>query len=222
MAIVQVSVFEAVNAVTGRYPPQRAKLTPAPGRLGGGRGRGGDARRALEAHAGPAGGHRRRLPGAARIGPRRPREDRGHRASASRPPTAIVALCADDGAVAPDVYRPHTTAGVYVPTVGPAVPHWGRRRPWVMTARRPVPSRPAARAHQRHLGARLQRDQGGRAAGTARSARRSRPRSPSSGKRRRPPSTGRSRARSPAMPGRDVTDNARLFAAGRDGHGRRR
>ena len=31
MAIVQVSVFEAVNAVTGRYPPQRAKLTPAPG-----------------------------------------------------------------------------------------------------------------------------------------------------------------------------------------------
>src|SRR5262245_23071007 len=31
MAIVQVSVFEAVNAVTGRYPPQRAKLAPAPG-----------------------------------------------------------------------------------------------------------------------------------------------------------------------------------------------
>ena len=31
MAIVQVSVFEAVNAVTGRYPPQRAKLGPAPG-----------------------------------------------------------------------------------------------------------------------------------------------------------------------------------------------
>ena len=31
MAIVQVSVFEAVNAVTGRYPPQRAKLTPAQG-----------------------------------------------------------------------------------------------------------------------------------------------------------------------------------------------
>ena len=29
MAIVQVSVFEAVNAVTGRYPPQRAKLKSA-------------------------------------------------------------------------------------------------------------------------------------------------------------------------------------------------
>src|ERR1700730_6285060 len=31
MAIVQVSVFEAVNAITGRYPTYRVKLTPAPG-----------------------------------------------------------------------------------------------------------------------------------------------------------------------------------------------
>src|ERR1700675_3552521 len=31
MAIVQVSVFEAVNAITGRYPAYRVKITPAPG-----------------------------------------------------------------------------------------------------------------------------------------------------------------------------------------------
>ena len=31
MAIVQVSVFEAVNAITGRYPPQRVKINAAPG-----------------------------------------------------------------------------------------------------------------------------------------------------------------------------------------------
>jgi len=31
MAIVQVSVFEAVNAITGRYPPQRTKISAAPG-----------------------------------------------------------------------------------------------------------------------------------------------------------------------------------------------
>ena len=31
MAIVQVSVFEAVNAITGRYPPYRAKINAAPG-----------------------------------------------------------------------------------------------------------------------------------------------------------------------------------------------
>src|SRR4029453_3897188 len=31
-------------------------------------------------------------------------------------------------------YRPHTTPGGYVPTASPAVPHWGKRRPWVMTS----------------------------------------------------------------------------------------
>jgi hypothetical protein len=31
MAIVQVSVFEAVNAITGRYPALRTKITAAPG-----------------------------------------------------------------------------------------------------------------------------------------------------------------------------------------------
>lgn len=30
-------------------------------------------------------------------------------------------------------YRPYTTAGKYVPTTIPAVPHWGRRRTWVLT-----------------------------------------------------------------------------------------
>jgi PAP2 superfamily len=48
--------------------------------------------------------------------------------------TAILASCADDGAVAPNTYRPHTTPGVYVPTVFPVVPHWGKRKPWVMTS----------------------------------------------------------------------------------------
>jgi hypothetical protein len=31
MAIVQVSVFEAANAITGRYPTSRVKVTAAPG-----------------------------------------------------------------------------------------------------------------------------------------------------------------------------------------------
>src|SRR5436309_12094879 len=31
MAIVQVSVFEAVNAITGRYPEHRVQITAAPG-----------------------------------------------------------------------------------------------------------------------------------------------------------------------------------------------
>ncbi|MBP2672196.1 MAG: phosphoesterase, PA-phosphatase related protein, partial [candidate division NC10 bacterium] len=45
---------------------------------------------------------------------------------------AVLALRADDGGTALEVYRPRTAAGVYVPTVIPAVPHWPRRKPWVM------------------------------------------------------------------------------------------
>ena len=132
MAIVQVSVFEAVNAVSGRYPPQRAKLAPAP---------------SASAEAAVAAATRTAL---AKLMPaQQPAIDADYQALLGRVPdgsaktagialgeqaaTAIVALCADDGALAPEVYRPHAAPGVYVPTTGPAVPHWGARRPWVMS-----------------------------------------------------------------------------------------
>jgi hypothetical protein len=132
MAIVQVSVFEAVNAVSGRYPPQRAKLAPAPN---------------ASVEAAVAAATRTAL---AKLMPgQQPAIDADYKALLGRVPdgsaktagialgeqaaTAIVALCADDGALAPDVYRPHAAPGVYVPTTGPALPHWGARRPWVMS-----------------------------------------------------------------------------------------
>ena len=131
MAVVQVSVFEAVNAITGRYPPQRAKLNPAPG---------------ASVEAAVAAATRTAL---SKLMPAQQAAiDADYQALLASVPdgpakaagialgeqaaTAIVALCADDGMVAPDVYRPHAAAGAYVPTVGPAVPHWGKRRPWVM------------------------------------------------------------------------------------------
>jgi hypothetical protein len=131
MAVVQVSVFEAVNAVTGRYPPQRAKLAPAPG---------------ASVDAAVAAATRTAL---SKLMPAQQAAiDADYQALLASVPdgpaktagialgeqaaTAIVAICADDGMVAPDSYRPHTAAGVYVPTTGPAVPHWGKRRPWVM------------------------------------------------------------------------------------------
>jgi hypothetical protein len=46
---------------------------------------------------------------------------------------ALLALCADDGAATPESYRPRTTPGVYVPTVIPAVPQWPQRKTWLMT-----------------------------------------------------------------------------------------
>jgi PAP2 superfamily len=132
MAIVQVSVFEAVNAITGRYPAYRAKMTPAPG---------------ASVDAAVASATRFAL---SRVMPAQQAAiDADYQAQLATIPDgsakaagiavgeqaadAIVAACADDGMVAPDMYRPATPVGVYVPTTGPAVPHWGKRRPWTMT-----------------------------------------------------------------------------------------
>ena len=132
MAIVQVSVFEAVNAITGRYPPYRAKITPAPGASV--EAAVASATRTallklMPAQQAAIDADYHALLGAVPDGPAKT----AGVAVGEQAATAIVAACADDGMVAPDVYRPHTAAGVYVPTVVPAAPHWGKRRPWGMT-----------------------------------------------------------------------------------------
>jgi hypothetical protein len=93
-----------MNAITGRYPASAVKIAAAPG---------------SSVDAAVAAATRTAL---SKLMP------------AQQAEAAVVASCADDGAVALDTYRPHTTPGVYVPTLLPAVPHWGKRRPWVMTS----------------------------------------------------------------------------------------
>ena len=46
----------------------------------------------------------------------------------------IIALRANDGADAPESHRPHTSPGVYVPTVVPVFSTVGAMTPWTMTA----------------------------------------------------------------------------------------
>ena len=133
MAIVQVSVFEAVNAVTGRYPAFRAKLAPAPGASL-------DAAVAsatrtallklMPAQQAAIDADYQSALGPLPDGPAKA----GGIAVGEQAAEAIVALCANDGSVAPNTYRPYTAPGAYVPTVFPAVPHWGKRMPWVMTS----------------------------------------------------------------------------------------
>jgi hypothetical protein len=210
MAITQVSVFEAVNAITGRYPPQRATLAPAPG---------------ASVEAAVAAATRtalsKLLPAQQAVidadyqallasVPDGPAKTAGI-AVGEQAAAAIVAICADDGMVAPDVYRPHAAPGIYVPTMGPAVPHWGKRRPWVMSRGdhfRPGPP-PALTSDTWARDYNEIKAVGGR-----------------NSTRRTPEQTAVAKfweatapviywpiARSVAgMPGRDVTDNARLFA----------
>ena len=46
----------------------------------------------------------------------------------------VLAQRADDGAATPESYRPHASAGAYVPTVTPAVTQWSQRKPWLMAS----------------------------------------------------------------------------------------
>ena len=210
MAIVQVSVFEAVNAITGRYPAYRAKMTPAP---------------SASVDAAVASATRYAL---SRMMPAQQAAiDADYQAQLAVIPDgpakaaglvvgeqaadAIVAACADDGMVAPDIYRPVTTVGAYVPTTGPAVPHWGKRRPWVMTRGDqfrpgPPPSLTSAAWARDYNEV--------KALGSRNSTQRT-PEQTAAAKfwEATAPAVYWPVARSvAAAPGRDVTDNARLFA----------
>ena len=47
---------------------------------------------------------------------------------------AILGMRMDDGFATVESYRPYTIAGVYVPTIVPLVSHWPLRKPWLMTS----------------------------------------------------------------------------------------
>lgn len=133
LAMVQTAVYEAVNAITKRYPPDRVTPNAAP-----------DASVAAAVGAANRAMLSRLLPSqqatidkaygialaAIADGPAKTAGIAvGEQAAA-----AVLAWRADDGAGAPERYRPATTAGVYVPTTIPAVPQWSQRKPWVMTS----------------------------------------------------------------------------------------
>jgi membrane-associated phospholipid phosphatase len=53
-------------------------------------------------------------------------------AAGEKAAAVVLAARADDNAAATDTYRPHTSAGVYVPTAAPAAAAWPQRKPWTM------------------------------------------------------------------------------------------
>jgi hypothetical protein len=55
-------------------------------------------------------------------------------AAGERAAAAVLAARTDDGATAAESYRPHASAGAYVPTAAPAVPQWPQRKPWLMVS----------------------------------------------------------------------------------------
>ena len=133
LAIVQASVYEAVNAATGRYRTTRVQLDAIPGASV-------DAAVTAANHAALMAllpDQKAAIEEAYRAAlaeiPDGPAASKGL-ALGEKAAAAILALRSDDGAAAPESYRPATTPGVYVPTVIPAVPQWPQRKPWNMSA----------------------------------------------------------------------------------------
>jgi hypothetical protein len=133
LAMVQTAVYEAVNAITKRYPPDRVTPNASP-----------DASVAAAVAAANRAMLSRLLPSqqatidkayglalaAIADGPAKTAGiSVGEQAAA-----AVLAWRADDGAGASERYRPATTAGAYVPTTMPAASQWAQRKPWVMTS----------------------------------------------------------------------------------------
>lgn len=133
LTILQAAVYDATNAITKRYPARGVPLEAPPG---------------ASVEAAIAAASRATLvklvpsqqaavdaayhAALARIADGPPKADGiavGEKAAA-----AILAVRADDGAAAGETYRPYTTAGVYVPTAIPVASQWPQRKPWLMTS----------------------------------------------------------------------------------------
>jgi len=131
LAIVQTSVYEAVNAITQRYPISDVKLPVVSG---------------ASIEAAVAAANRAAL---TKLVPSKQTEiDNAYQAALAaiadeatktrgiavgeEAAAAVLALRTDDGATAGESYRPYTKAGVYVPTVLPEAPQWMHRKPWLM------------------------------------------------------------------------------------------
>jgi len=211
LAIVQTAVYEAANAITRRYPEGGLRLEAAPGASI-------EAAVAAANHATLA----KLLPSQqtaidtaydaalARIaeGPAKVAGITvGDKAAA-----VILAARADDGAATGETYRPHTTAGIYVPTVIPLGLPWAQRKPWLMTS--PAQFRPGPPPEL--TSALWARDYDEvRTLGGKSSTRRSADQSEAARFwEADQPSIYHGVVRSVAnVPGREVTQNARLFAA---------
>jgi hypothetical protein len=133
MAIAHTAAYLAANAITQRYPAVEPRLAVTPGASV-------DAAIAAAHHAALW----QLLPS------QRAATDQAYQAAlatmADVPEKAagiaagelaaarVLALHAEDGVLQREAYRPHTTAGQYVPTAVPAASQWPLRRPWLMTS----------------------------------------------------------------------------------------
>jgi hypothetical protein len=129
MATVQAAVYEAVNAINGRHAVERGRPDASVEAAVAAANRGVLSKLLPAQEATIESAYQTALAsipaGAART---------SGLAIGEKAASAVLSRRADDGAGAPESYRPRTTAGTYVPTALPAFPQWPQRKPWVMAS----------------------------------------------------------------------------------------
>ena len=133
MAIVHTAMYEAVNAITKRYPASDRKI---------------DAPAGASVDAAIAAAARGTL--IKMVASKEAEIESAYQASLAAIPdgksradgisvgeqaaVAVLSARTDDGFATAETYRPYTVAGVYVPTALPVVSQWPKRRPWLMSS----------------------------------------------------------------------------------------
>lgn len=133
LAIVHTAMYEATNAITKRYPASGLKIEAAPGASL-------DAAIAAANHAAllkllPA--QQAAIDNAYQVALAKVADGAAKSAGIAvgeQGAAAVLAFRADDSINPVDSYRPYATAGVYVPTVVPVAVQWPQRKPWLMTS----------------------------------------------------------------------------------------
>ena len=132
LALMHTAIYVAVNAITKKYPAGEIKIEAPAG---------------ASVDAAVAAASRTTLLKVAQS--RQTEVESAYRAALAAIPdghaktdgiavgeaaaAAILSSRIEDGSGATETYRPYTIAGVYVPTVLPAVTVWPQRKPWLMT-----------------------------------------------------------------------------------------
>ncbi len=131
-AIVQTSVYEAVNAITKVDPIGKLKLNPAPGASVDAAVASASCNALLQLVPRQREAIEKAYTAALSAMADGPAKTAGI-ALGKQAADEMVAMCANDGAAADPTYRPYAPPGFYVPTTIPVALTWANRRPWIMS-----------------------------------------------------------------------------------------
>jgi hypothetical protein len=135
LAMMHIAMYEAINAFEPRYQPYGSRLEAPPGASPEAAAAVAAARILVRLHPDAAPKVEAQLkPYMATLAdqPGGPAALEAGAAFGEKVAALVLESRANDGANAPDSYRPRTVPGIYIPTAPVVVPHWGRVTPFTL------------------------------------------------------------------------------------------